>query len=76
MARPVRGCPITRSQQEGTEQPEQAPEQEGQLDATVVTVTQVETEVDHDAESVKMEIPYAGTLCQRMMPWEKYKRIL
>ena len=34
MARLVRGCPITRSQQEGTEEPEQDPQQENQSDTT------------------------------------------
>ena len=34
MARPVRGCPRARSQQEGTEEPERDPQQEEQPDAT------------------------------------------
>ena len=34
MARPVRGCPTTRPQQEGTEEPEQDPQQENQSDTT------------------------------------------
>ena len=34
MARTIRGCLITRSQQEGEEQPDEDPQQEGQLDAT------------------------------------------
>ena len=34
MARLVRGCPITRSQQEGTEEPDRDPQQKGQLDTT------------------------------------------
>ena len=34
MARPVRGCPTARSQQEGTEEPDRDPQQEDQPDAT------------------------------------------
>ena len=34
MARPVRGHPTTRSQQEGVEEPERDPQQEDQPDAT------------------------------------------
>ena len=34
MARPVRGCPTARSQQEGIEEPERDPQQEDQPDAT------------------------------------------
>ena len=34
MARPVRGCPTARSQQEGIEEPERDPQLEDQPDAT------------------------------------------
>ena len=34
MARPVRGCPTARSQQEGIEEPKRDPQQEDQPDAT------------------------------------------
>ena len=37
---------------------------------------QVEREVNSDAEHEKMVIPCSGTLHQKMMSWEQYKRIL
>ena len=96
MARPLRGHPTYKPQQEGEEELDRVPQQEDQLDATegkniadcnpdvdyessepeVEPITQVEREVDPDAEDANMDIPHDGTLHQRMMPWEQYKGIL
>ena len=51
MARPVRGCPTARSQQEGTEEPERDTQQEDQSDAT-----EVEDIADYDPD-----IDYVGS---------------
>ena len=88
MARPVRGCPTTRSQQEDAEEPVRDPQQEEQSDDTGDEVmadydpdvdyegseplTQEQKEVDSNAEYAKMEMPRDGTLHQRLMPLETY----
>ena len=42
----------------------------------VEKVAQDKREIDPDKKYAKMEIPSDGTLSQRMIPWEKYTRIL
>ena len=42
----------------------------------VWTVAQEQREVDPDAEYAKMELPHDGTLCQKMMSWDRYMGIL
>ena len=38
--------------------------------------TKEQREDDPDAAYMKMEMPRNGILCQRMMPWETYTRML
>ena len=42
----------------------------------VELVARDQREVDPATEYAKMEMPRNGTLCERMMPWEVYIRIL
>ena len=39
-------------------------------------VAKDQREVNPNAEYAKMEVPHHETLCQRMMPWDKYVGIL
>ena len=56
MARLVRGCPIARSQQEGAEEPERDPQQEGQPDATHgKDITDYDPDVDYEGSEPKVE---------------------
>ena len=51
MARPVRGCPTARSQQEHIEEPERDPQQEDQQDATE----------DKDIADYNQDVDYEGS---------------
>ena len=77
MARLVRGCPTTRPQQEGTEEPERDPQQEDQSDATEgEDIADYNPDVDYEGSEPKVElvpqvereVDPGGFLHQRMMP--------
>ena len=88
MARLVRGYPTPRLQQEGVTEPERDPQQEEQLDATEGKVI-AEGQSPKLSQTLKskgmlilmqnmkeIEILRDGTLCQRMLPLERYMGIL
>ena len=56
MARPVRRCPITRSQQEGAEEPDRDPWQEGQSDATKCKdLADYDPDIDYEGSEPEVE---------------------
>ena len=66
------------SQQESKEEPEQnasVSQQEEQSEPKNEPVAQEEKQEDPDAQYANMEIPHAGSLCQRMMPCKIMQRI-
>ena len=56
MARLVRGCLTSRPQQEGTEEPEQDPQQQDQPDATEgEDIADYDTDIDHVGSEPEVE---------------------